>query len=83
MNNQDFARDTPLSKSIAAVAAYTPALLCPIARAAARAELGLEAGDLPFTGLDRWNLYEVSWLNQSGKPQVARGVWTFPVIPSI
>ena len=73
MKNTGFADDTPLGKSIAAVAAYTPALLCPIARAAARTDLGLVAGDLPFTGIDSWSLYEVSWLDQSGKPQVAMG----------
>jgi 7-cyano-7-deazaguanine reductase len=73
MNNSDFADDTPLGKSTETVSVYTPALLCPIARAAARADLGLVAAELPFTGVDSWNLYEVSWLNQSGVPQVAMG----------
>lgn len=73
MSEAGFARDTPLGKSIAVVAEYTPGLLCPIAREAARADLGLSAGALPFTGVDTWNLYEVSWLNQQGKPVVAMG----------
>jgi 7-cyano-7-deazaguanine reductase len=39
-------------------------------RAEKRAELGL-SGTLPFFGMDIWNAYELSWLNQRGKPQVA------------
>jgi 7-cyano-7-deazaguanine reductase len=35
-----------------------------------RVELNLKA-ELPFDGTDRWNGYELSWLNSKGKPQVA------------
>ena len=73
MIDSAFARDTPLGKSIAVVAEYTPGLLCPIPRQDARVELGLSAAELPFTGVDTWNLYELSWLNQQGKPLVAMG----------
>lgn len=49
---------------------YDASLLFPIARLGKRQELGI--GDtLPFDGFDRWQHYEVSWLNQKGKPQVA------------
>lgn len=49
---------------------YDASLLFPIARLGKRQELGI--GDaLPFEGFDRWQHYEVSWLNLKGKPQVA------------
>jgi 7-cyano-7-deazaguanine reductase len=35
-----------------------------------RQDLNL-ATELPFSGTDRWNGYELSWLNNNGKPQVA------------
>ena len=49
---------------------YSPALLRPIARAAARVRLGI-AESLPFHGEDLWTGYEFSWLAKSGKPRVA------------
>ena len=73
MIDSGFALDTPLGKSIPVVAEYTPELLCPIAREGSRVDLGLSAEVLPFSGVDIWNLYEVSWLNQQGKPLVAMG----------
>ena len=51
-------------------AEYDPSLLFPIPRQGKRDELELH-GTLPFFGLDIWNAYELSWLNQRGKPQVA------------
>lgn len=49
---------------------YTPSLLQPVPRSMNRAELNL-AAELPFSGADRWNGYELSWLNSKGKPLVA------------
>ncbi len=49
---------------------YSPGVLFPIARALGRREIGLEQG-WPFHGEDVWNAYEMSWLDASGKPQVA------------
>ena len=49
---------------------YSPELLQGVPRSLNRQELNL--GDaLPFDGVDRWNGYELSWLNLRGKPQVA------------
>jgi len=49
---------------------YAPELLVSIARADARAGLGL--GDtLPFTGVDIWNAWELTWLSPNGLPRVA------------
>ncbi|MEI7737937.1 MAG: NADPH-dependent 7-cyano-7-deazaguanine reductase QueF [Betaproteobacteria bacterium] len=55
---------------------YDPGLLYPLERQTKRDELGLSrlpngASALPFMGADIWNLYELSWLNAKGKPQVA------------
>lgn len=49
---------------------YQPSLLQPVPRQLNRDDLALN-GDLPFTGYDLWNLYELSWLNSKGKPIVA------------
>lgn len=51
---------------------YAPEVLFPIARAEGRSAVGLAGVELlPFQGLDLWTHYEVSWLNQQGKPIVA------------
>lgn len=50
---------------------YDATLLFPIARQQGRESLGIAAGALPFSGVDYWNAYEISWLMPSGKPQVA------------
>jgi 7-cyano-7-deazaguanine reductase len=49
---------------------YAPELLQAVPRSLNRAELRLPDG-LPFHGADRWNGYELSWLNNKGKPQIA------------
>ncbi|MFZ4076540.1 MAG: NADPH-dependent 7-cyano-7-deazaguanine reductase QueF, partial [Legionellaceae bacterium] len=50
---------------------YNPGRLFAISRAGKRSELGIEPNQLPFYGVDCWNHYEVSWLNEQGKPLVA------------
>lgn len=50
---------------------YNPERLFPIPRAAHRKEIGISPFNLPFYGVDCWNHYEVSWLNEKGKPMVA------------
>lgn len=59
-----------LGKATEYVEEYTPALLQAVPRSMNRVELNLTS-KLPFTGTDRWNGYELSWLNSKGKPQVA------------
>ncbi|MFZ1180698.1 MAG: NADPH-dependent 7-cyano-7-deazaguanine reductase QueF [Herbaspirillum sp.] len=68
---------SPLGKSSSYPNAYDPALLFPIPRQPRREELGLR-GTLPFFGVDFWNAYEVSWLNQRGKPQIAIATFMIP-----
>jgi len=48
---------------------YNPDKLFPIPRQGKRGEIGI-TGDIPFYGYDLWNHYEVSWLNEKGKPVV-------------
>lgn len=61
---------SPLGKPVRYGGSQDPSLLFPIDRAASRAALGLTA-ELPFTGVDLWNAYELSWLDPRGKPRVA------------
>jgi 7-cyano-7-deazaguanine reductase len=72
------AEHSPLGKSSEYIATYTPSLLFPIPREAKWAELGLTAATLPYTGVDFWNCYELSWLLPSGKPVVAVGEFSIP-----
>jgi 7-cyano-7-deazaguanine reductase len=69
---------SPLGKSSAYVATYSPEQLFPIPRAPKWAELGLTADTLPYRGVDIWNCYELSWLLPSGKPVVAIGEFAIP-----
>lgn len=50
---------------------YNPDKLYPIPRAGKRIEIGIDPTKLPFSGFDCWNHYEVSWLNEKGKPLIA------------
>lgn len=69
---------SPLGKTSAYVATYSPEQLFPIPRAPKWAELGLTADTLPYGGVDIWNCYELSWLLPSGKPVVAIGEFSIP-----
>lgn len=55
---------------------YDADLLHSIARAQARAGLGL-AGSMPFVGQDIWTAYELSWLAPGGKPMAAIAEFRF------
>lgn len=52
---------------------YDPSLLQAVPRSMNREPLGLYPDSLPFHGADIWTLYELSWLNAKGLPQVAVG----------
>ncbi|MDH5822555.1 NADPH-dependent 7-cyano-7-deazaguanine reductase QueF [Luteimonas sp. RD2P54] len=72
------ASDLPLGRDVAYPRAYDPALLFPIARSAGRDALGLDPAALPFVGHDRWQAYELAWLDARGKPVVATATFTVP-----
>ena len=53
------------------VTTYTPSLLDAVPRSKQRASLGITEEALPFRGMDVWNAYEFTWLNNRGKPEIA------------
>ncbi len=69
---------SPLGKTTEYIADYAPGLLFPIPREAKWRELGIDPQALPFHGYDVWNGYELSWLNEKGKPLVAIGEFVIP-----
>jgi 7-cyano-7-deazaguanine reductase len=60
----------PLGKVTAYPATYTPSLLHPIDRSAARDQVGVAQAS-QLHGEDLWTGYEFSWLDTQGKPLVA------------
>ena len=56
---------------------YDASLLFPIPRAQQRLKLGV-SDTVPFFGADMWTVYELSWLNLRGKPQLALAHITVP-----
>ena len=69
---------SPLGKATEYQSHYAPELLYPIPRQLKRSELGITDDALPFVGEDLWNSYELSWLNEKGKPVVAVGTFRVP-----
>lgn len=69
--------NAPLGKKTPYVSYYQRDLLCPIPRQHNRNAIGL-AGALPFQGSDIWTAFELSWLNDKGKPVVAGAEFILP-----
>jgi 7-cyano-7-deazaguanine reductase len=69
---------SPLGKPTDYCDQYAPELLFPIPRRIKRNEIGIDEAALPFVGEDLWNAYELSWLNDKGKPVVAVGRFRVP-----
>ncbi|TXS95640.1 NADPH-dependent 7-cyano-7-deazaguanine reductase QueF [Parahaliea maris] len=65
-------RQVPVSEQ------YAPELLYPIPRCLARDNLGIDGGALPFRGVDLWHAYELSWLDETGRPVSRVGRFTIP-----
>ena len=70
-HDQSLSCESELGKKSDYESTYNPQRLYPIARAAKRQDMGILPEHLPFYGVDCWNHYEVSWLNDQGKPMVA------------
>jgi len=68
--------DNPLGSQTEHPQKYQPDVLYPIPRWASRSLLDIDKKTRMF-GLDHWQAYELSWLNSSGKPQVAIGEFYF------
>jgi 7-cyano-7-deazaguanine reductase len=70
IKNKDSLTHLSLGKVSEYIENYSPELLQAVPRSLNRNELEL-CETLPFSGTDRWNGYELSWLNNKGKPQIA------------
>lgn len=68
---QSIENESELGKKSEYRSTYDPNRLYPISRSGKRQEIGIDPEHLPFHGFDSWNHYEVSWLNEKGKPMVA------------
>lgn len=69
----------PLGRTTQYPDQYDPSLLFPIPRSENRLKLGIKPDQaLPFVGVDIWNAFELSWLNQKGKPQIALAEFQIP-----
>jgi len=66
-----------LGKSTQYCSEYTPDLLQGVPRSLNRDDLELNQSNLPFVGEDVWYGYELSWLNEKGKPIVAVAEFRF------
>ena len=70
-------RDSPLGRATTYGERYDPSLLFAVERKPQRDELAI-GEPLPFRGVDRWNAYELSWLDPRGKPDVAIASFDVP-----
>ena len=77
MDHMQKTRTIPLGRQVDFSETYDPTQLFCVPRKDARKSLGI-TGQLPFFGVDIWNAYEVSWLDEKGKPCVAAGEIWFP-----
>jgi len=73
----DSLRRNPLGRATPHSDHYDAALLFAVPRALQREALGL-TGDLPFTGVDMWTAYELTWLDPHGKPAIAIASFAVP-----
>ena len=75
-------RDAPLGHPSGHPDRYAPDVLFALPRQPQRDALGIGAV-LPFTGLDVWTAYELTWLDMQGKPQVALATIEMPIDASL
>lgn len=71
--NHQALRGLTLGKATSYQDKYQPTLLQGVPRSLNRDVPELNGQTLPFHGGDIWTLYELSWLNKNGLPQVAVG----------
>lgn len=68
-----------LGRGVAYPSQFDVGLLYPIPRALGRDGFDITDGaSLPFTGIDRWHAYELSWLDLRGKPHIATATLQVP-----
>jgi 7-cyano-7-deazaguanine reductase len=70
----------PLGETTGYPSTYSPDLLFAVPRIDARQAVAIGTGkELPFSGLDLWNAWELSWLDSDGKPVAATAEIRVPV----
>ncbi len=62
--------ESPLGQSLDYPVEYSPEVLFPIDRRDTRGAIGI-AETVPFSGVDIWNAWDLSWLDQRGRPVAA------------
>ncbi|MDH3691308.1 MAG: NADPH-dependent 7-cyano-7-deazaguanine reductase QueF [Gammaproteobacteria bacterium] len=74
--NPEHLLDSPLGKEVEYSRQYDARLLYPMLRE----NLWIKRGHTkaPYVGVDIWNAYEISWLNNRGLPRVAVGEFRVP-----
>ncbi len=72
-------RRSPLGRATKHSDRYDASLLFALPRALQREALGLDR-DLPFTGIDIWTAYELTWLDPRGKPAIAIASFEVPCV---
>lgn len=73
--------EIPLGKNTEYPKRFDAGLLFAMPRQQARESLGIDNAvnqRLPFVGYDDWTLYELSWLDSEGSPQMAIGLLRVP-----
>ncbi|ADU70606.1 7-cyano-7-deazaguanine reductase [Pantoea sp. At-9b] len=73
---------TLLGSKTVYVQEYSPELLEALPRSRNRGELNIKSDNLPFSGFDLWTGFELSWLNDRGKPIVAIAEFIIPATSS-
>ena len=69
--------ELPLGRTVDYPTSYAPDVLRAIPRAGNRAALAI-AGPLPFVGEDLWTAWELTWLQQDGRPAIAAAAIVVP-----
>jgi 7-cyano-7-deazaguanine reductase len=77
-SQSDALNSLTLGKQTSYECEYNAKLLQGVPRSLNRDDLAL-GNELPFKGVDLWTGYEISWLNQKGKPIVALAEFYVPV----
>ncbi|MEW6992445.1 NADPH-dependent 7-cyano-7-deazaguanine reductase QueF [Colwelliaceae bacterium 6441] len=77
-NNASELDKLTLGKTTQYISNYDSSLLQAVPRSLNREALKLSHDNLPFNGEDVWYGYELSWLNDKGKPVVAVAEFIFP-----
>ncbi len=72
------ADDSPLGRATGYSDKYAPELLHAIPRSESRDAIGMGT-ELPFSGVDTWNAWELTWLDAGQRPQAATAEIRVPV----